>query len=97
MGLVYLPTFTIKLSHSCHVVRYTSPMDPSWISASFPMAGQRLVDVTLGGQPSSNGSCNGVPRWSEADVWKIENMISIPYRCTVQFEFTPVEVKLVFF
>ena len=29
MGLVYLPTFPVKINHSW-IVKYTSPMDPSW-------------------------------------------------------------------
>ena len=31
MGLVYLPTCTIKINHSCINIPYTSPMEPSWV------------------------------------------------------------------
>lgn len=48
---VYTYIYHKKLSHSCHVVRYTSP------HGSFPMAGQRLVDVTLGVQTAMVQRC----------------------------------------
>jgi len=30
IGLVYLPTFTVKINHSCRQI-YNRPMDPSWV------------------------------------------------------------------
>ena len=47
MGLVYLPTFTIKISYSCTVGKYTSPMDPgmemSWELSFDPIAMLELM------------------------------------------------------